>query len=103
MRGFELGGEIVSVSLSSPCRTRQVRPTLSYSLRLPLGLDSLLGVAFGSAALDAEASEDFDSEELLSDFDSDLDSEDFDPELLSDLDSEPLLSDAADFLYESLR
>ncbi len=72
---------------------------MSYSFRLPLGLASLLGVAFGSAAFGAEASEDFDSEELLSD----LDSEDLDPELLSDLDSELLLSDAADFLYESLR
>jgi hypothetical protein len=59
----------------------------------------MLGVAFGSAALDAEASEDFESEEALSD----LDSDDLEPELLSDLDSEVLLSDAADFLYESLR
>lgn len=71
---------------------------LGYSLRLPLGFDSLVGVAFGSADLDAEASEDFDSEELLSDLDSDLDSEDLVSELLSDLDSEPLLSEAADFL-----
>ena len=67
---------------------------LSYSFCLPLGLDSLLGFAFGSAALGVEVPDDFDSEELLSD----LDSEDFEPELLSDLDSELLLSEAADFL-----
>lgn len=79
---------------------------LHYSFRLPLGFESVLGFDFGSAAFVVEAvevSDDFDSEELLSDLASDLDSVDFDSDLLSDLDSEPLLSDAADFLYDSLR
>ncbi len=103
--------------------SRSERRQWFYSLRLPLLFGSELGVALGSAALVADASEDLDSDELrsdlLSDFDSDgLDSEDFDSdvvfdsdllsdfesELESDLDSDAFFeSDAADFLYDSLR
>ena len=83
-------------------------------MRFPLLFGSALGVAFGSAALAVDVSEDLDSDELLSDllsvFDSDdlesdgLDSAEFDSDLLSDLDSvEFFESDAADFLYDSLR
>ena len=89
-------------------------------MRLPLLLGSELGVALGSADLLADASEDLDSDELRSDFDSvgldsgdfdsdELDSDDFDSDeldsgLLSDLASDEFFeSDAADFLYDSLR
>jgi len=88
-----------------------------YSLRLPLLFGSELGVDLGTAVLAADASEDLDSDELPSDllsvldsvdFDSDdVDSDllsDFDSDLLSDLDSDKFFeSDAADFLYDSLR
>jgi len=71
-----------------------------YSLLFPLGFVSVLGFAFGSAAFGAEVSADLDSEALLSDLDSDLDSDPFESDLLSD---EFFESEAADFLYESLR
>lgn len=86
-------------------------------MRLPLLFGSELGVDLGSAALVADASEDLDSDELPSDLRSVLDSvgfdsDDVDSDLLSDLDSAMLSdldsdeffeSEAADFLYDSLR
>lgn len=84
-------------------QANDAKPCPNYSLLFPLGLGSVLGLAFGSAGLVAEVSADLDSEdllsELLSDFASDLDSEDFESDLLSDLDSDAFFeSDAADFL-----
>ena len=83
-------------------------------MRLPLLFVSELGDALGSAALVADASADLDSAELRSDLlsvldsdglDSDgFDSDDGDSDLLSDFESDEFFeSDAADFLYDSLR
>ena len=89
-----------------------LEPKLLYSLRLPLLFGS--GLAFGSAAFDADVSLDLDSEELLSDLLSDFESDDLDSvdfesvdfvsvdvdsDLLSVLDSDSFFdSEAADFL-----
>jgi len=85
-------------------RTRLLTSIRDYSLLFPLDLVSVLGFVFGSTAFEAEAeaevSADLDSEELLSDLVSDLDSAPFESDLLSD---ELFESEAADFLYESLR
>ena len=93
-------------------------------MRFPLLFGSEFGGAFDSADLVVDVSEDLDSDDLLSDlfsdfdsdcldsdgfesdvFDSDgFDSDGFESDLPSDLDSEEFFeSDAADFLYDSLR
>ena len=97
----------------------------AYSLRLPLLFGSELD-ALGWTAFVAAVSEDLDSEEPsdrpsdlaglpseelaevpseeLAEVLSDLGSDDVDSDLLSDLDSDEFFeSDAADFLYDSLR
>ncbi len=67
---------------------------------MPLGLDSVLGDAFGSADLGVDVSAVVDGDVLLSDLDSVV----FESDLFSAFDSEVFLeSEAADFLYDSLR
>ena len=98
-------------SLSAKLANKRPR-IYNCSFLFPLGFVSVLGVAFGSTAFDAELSADLDSEELLSDLLSDLVSDlesDLESELVSDdfesdlLSEEFFESEAADFLYESLR
>lgn len=109
------------MSLCDTCHnwSEPKKPVLAgdcYSLRLPLlfgsGLDDLGSIAFDevvSDGLDSDEPSDFpaDLAELPSELAvvvSDFGSDDVDSDLLSDLVSDVFLeSDAADFLYDSLR
>jgi hypothetical protein len=83
-----------------PAKDEQSQTERYDSFRLRLDLVSALGAALGSAGFAVEVSADFDSVEPPSDFVSD----DLDSDLLSDLDSVAFFeSEAADFLYDSLR
>ena len=98
--------------LSAALFSAKLTAGIAYSLRLPLLFGSELD-DLGWTALDVVGSEDLDSDEppeLSLDVAElavglpDLDSDDVDSDLLSDFNSDEFFeSDAADFLYDSLR